>query len=285
MDIWHAASTAKTLTEGWLGKALTTKPMPAFHLASDNEAAPLALAGAATRVPSLSSLEDFQLKFGAANKADQAQQKKLLEEVSKGHPEPPSLLDFVRRTAADTYATTDKLTAIGKNYDPKVPYPASAFGNRLKLAAQLIDAGIGARIFYVTLDGFDTHSGQGGTAGPHANLLSDLGDGVSAFYRDLKDRGHGDRVAIMTFSEFGRRAKENGSAGTDHGSGAPMLLVGGKVKAGVVSEHPDLEKLDDGNLKHAIDFRQVYASVLELWLGLDSVKLLGQKFETLKLFT
>ncbi len=284
MDIWQAGSTAKTLNEGWLGKALKSKPMPAFHLAADNEAAPLAFAGASARVPSLTSLEDFQLKFVAANKGDKAQQKKLLEDVSKGQPSEPSLLDFVRRTATDTYATTDKLAAIGKNYEPKAPYPVSTFGNRLKLAAQLIDAGIGARIFYVTLDGFDTHSAQGGLAGTHANLLTNLGDGLSAFYRDLKDRGHGDRVAVMTFSEFGRRAKENGSGGTDHGSGAPMLLVGGKLKAGVIGEHPDLEKLSDGNLVHAIDFRQVYASVLEQWLGIDSSKLLGEKFKTLKLF-
>lgn len=283
MDIWHAASTAKTLTEGWIGKSLKAKTAPAFHLAAENEAAPLALAGAPARVPSIASLADFQLKFAAATNAEKSQQKKLLEDVSKGTSE-PNLLDFVRRTATDTYATSDKLAAIRKNYEPKVPYPASPFANRLKLAAQLIDAGIGARIFYVTHDGFDTHSGQGGVTGSHANLLTTLGDGLSAFYRDLKERGHGERVAIMTFSEFGRRAKENGSAGTDHGSGAPMLLAGGKVNAGVIGEHPDLEKLDDGNLKHAIDFRRVYASVLDQWLGVESVKVLGEKYETLKLF-
>lgn len=284
MDIWQAANTAKTLTEGWIGRALKVKTMPAFHLAAENEAAPLALAGAPARVPSIATLEDFQVRFAATSKTDKSQQKKLLEEVTKGIDDDPGLLDFVRRTATETYATSDRLTAIGKNYSPKAPYPTTPFSNRLKLAAQLIDAGIGARIFYVTLDGFDTHSGQGGITGTHANLLSTLSEGITAFYRDLKDRGHGERVAMMTFSEFGRRARENGSAGTDHGSGAPMLLAGGKVNAGVIGEHPSLENLEDGNLKHSIDFRRVYASVLDQWLGIDSTRLLGAKYETLKLF-
>src|ERR671933_18876 len=116
------------------------------------------------------------------------------------------LLDFVSRTAAETYASSRRLREVGKNYQPKVPYPATGLGNRLDLAA----------------------------------------------------RGHRDRVLMMTFSEFGRRARENGSKGTDHGSAAPMFLVGGKVKPGVVGDHPSLTKLSEGNLVHATDFRRVY---------------------------
>ena len=107
---------------------------------------------------------------------------------------------------------------------------------------------------------------------------------ITAFYKDLAARGHKDRLLVMTFSEFGRRAKENGSKGTDHGSGAPMLLVGGKVKAGAIGEHPSLTKLEMGNLKHAIDFRQVYATVLDQWLGVASEKVLGQKYAPVDLF-
>src|SRR5207249_9916331 len=109
-------------------------------------------------------------------------------------------------------------------------------------------------VFYVRLDGFDTHSSQ---ANQHAALLTQLSAAISAFYKDLAARGHKDRLLVMTFSEFGRRAKENGSKGTDHGSAAPMFLVGGKVKAGPVGDHPSLAELEYGNLKHAIDFRQV----------------------------
>nr|MCU0706554.1 DUF1501 domain-containing protein [Fimbriiglobus sp.] len=279
MDIWHAASTADSLTEGWIGKAFKEKSVPGFHLAdSTKETAPLALTGAPTRVPSITSLEDFQLKVNGADPTERERQKRLIETVSEANHNTPDLLDFVKRTATTTYASTEKLAGIGKNYTPKATYPTTALASRLKLAAQLIDAGVGARLFYVALDGFDTHAGQGGATGGHANLLETVGGAIAAFYKDVAARGHGERVCVMTFSEFGRRARENGSKGTDHGSGAPMFLVGGRVKAGVVGEHPSLTKLEDGNLKHHTDFRTVYAAVLNEWLGVDATKVLGKGF-------
>ncbi len=287
MDIWQAASTQETLSEGWVGKALKTQPGPAFHLAAGNESAPLALNGAPVRVPSITSLEDFQLKMAAASGADQAAQKGVITGVAATPTSPGSpnrLLDFVARTQLNTYASSDKLATVGKNYQPKVPYPETPFASRLKLAAQLIEAGTGARIYYVSLANFDTHAGQGGAAGAHANLLRQLSDGLSAFYRDLAERGHKDRVCVMTFSEFGRRAGENSSKGTDHGSGAPMFLVGGKVKPGVVGEHPSLTKLEAGNLVHGIDFRRVYAAVLDKWLGIESQSVLGPGFDPAEVF-
>ncbi len=296
MDIWNAGSTEETLTEGWLGKSLKAKSLPSFHIASGNETAPLALNGAPARVPSITSLEDFQLKMASSSGADKKAQKGVIVDVASsgrqasvpmktGTPtSPPSLLDFVSRTQMNTYASSDKLASIGKNYQPKVTYPSSGLANRLKLAAQLIDAGIGARIFYVSIDGFDTHAGQGSAAGAHANLLQQVSDGIAAFYRDLAERGHKDRLCVMTFSEFGRRAGENGSKGTDHGSGAPMFLVGGKVKSGILGEQPSLTKLEAGNLIHHTDFRRVYAAVLENWLGIDSKPVLGDAFEPLDVF-
>jgi uncharacterized protein (DUF1501 family) len=289
MDIWHAASTAENLTEGWLGRSLKAKPVPAFHLASSNEASPLALAGAPVRVPSVASLEDFKLKTAAASGADGVAQKRVITDLAAKPGmttpgSPGSLLDFVSRTQMTTYASSEKLASLGKNYTPKVPYPATPLANKLKLAAQLIDGGIGARIFYVSIDGFDTHAGQGGAVGAHANLLQDVAESIAAFYRDLAGRGHQDRICIMTFSEFGRRAHENGSKGTDHGSGAPMFLVGGRVKAGLVGDHPSLTKLDDGNLVHGTDFRRVYAAVLQDWLGVDAKAVLGGEFTPVEVF-
>ena len=288
MDVWHAASTADALTEGWLGRALKQRPVPGFHLAGGNETAPLALAGAPVKVPSVTSLDDFKLKTAAVTGADAAAQKSVITSAAGGGSPPPapkgSLLDFVSRTQTSTYASSEKLASIGKNYTPKVPYPTSGLANRLKLAAQLIDAGIGARLFYVSLDGFDTHAGQGGTTGAHANLLTQVSEAVSAFYRDLAARGHGERLCVMTFSEFGRRAYENGSKGTDHGAGAPMILVGGKVKAGVVGKHPSLQGLKEGNLVHDTDFRQVYAAVLDRWLGVDSKAIVGEGFKAADVF-
>jgi uncharacterized protein (DUF1501 family) len=288
MDVWHAASTAETLAEGWLGNALKKKGVPAFHLAGGNEAAPLALTGAPVRVPSITSLDDFKLKTSGVTGADQNAQKGVITGVAEGGMQPmtsqPNLLDFVSRTQTTTYASSEKLAAIGKNYTPKVPYPNSALANKLRLAAQLIDADIGARLFYVSIDGFDTHAGQGGAAGAHANLLTQVSDAISAFYRDLAGRGHKDRLCVMTFSEFGRRAYENGSKGTDHGAGAPMILVGGNVKAGVIGEHPSLKGLKEGNLVHGTDFRQVYAAVLDKWLGIDAKPIVGEGFKAADVF-
>jgi uncharacterized protein (DUF1501 family) len=149
------------------------------------------------------------------------------------------------------------------------------------LAAQLIDADLGARVFYVSLGGFDTHSQQ---AVQHQLLLTQLSGAVTAFFKDLSARGHKDRLMVMTFSEFGRRAKENGSRGTDHGSAAPMFLVGGKVKPGLVGAHPSLEKLQFGNLAHHTDFRSVYAAVLEKWLGVRSKDVLAGDFKPAEVF-
>ncbi|MCS6851264.1 MAG: DUF1501 domain-containing protein [Gemmataceae bacterium] len=283
MDIWQAASLADNLTEGWIGKALRSmKGTPAFHLATNNEFAPLALTGAPVRVPSITSLEDFQLKTSAASGPDQKNQRAVIEGVAQPTGGSPGLLDFVRRTAVNTYDSSRRLREIGRNYQPKVPYPQTGLANRLKLAAQLITAELGARIFYVSIDGFDTHANQLPT---HAALLQQLSDAMTAFYKDLAARGYKDRLLMMTFSEFGRRPYENGSRGTDHGAAAPMLLVGSCLKAGIVGEQPSLtEDTRLGNLKYKIDFRQVYAAVLDRWLGVSSKEVLGEEFRPVEIF-
>jgi uncharacterized protein (DUF1501 family) len=279
MDIWQSATRDEARTEGWLGKALKGLPpgTPTFHIKRENEKSPLALEGAPARAPSIASLEEFQLQMAAASGADKRDQREVIDAAVKGAAKKPGLLDFVARTASNTYESSRRLQEIGKNYQPKAIYPPQfQLANNLKLAAQLIDADIGARIFYVSLQGFDTHSGQ---APQHALLMVQLSTAISAFYKDMAARGHKDRLLIMTFSEFGRRAKENGSRGTDHGSAAPMFLVGGKVKGGVIGKHPSLTDIPMSNLQHHTDFRQVYAAVLDKWLGVDSKAVLGGKYE------
>jgi uncharacterized protein (DUF1501 family) len=281
MDIWQSASPAGPRNEGWIGRALRGIPGAAsFHLTGSNEPAPLSLTGAPVRVPSIASLADFQLRVSPANQNDGRQQRSIIEQVAQPAGQ-GNLLDFVQRTSVNTYASSRRLQEIGRNYTPRVSYPASALGSHLRLAAQLIDGGLGARLFYVSIDGFDTHASQ---AQAHANLLREVSDAMTAFYRDMAARGHRDRILMMTFSEFGRRARENGSRGTDHGAAAPMLLVGGKVRAGVVGAHPSLTELDAGNLRFHTDFRQVYAAILDRWLGVPSRPVLGQEFRPLDIF-
>src|SRR5262249_47273213 len=162
----------------------------------------LALTGAPVRAPSITSLEDFQLKTAAASQSDKKQQPAVIEGAAKAPAGTSSLLDFVQRTAVNTYDRSRRLQEIGKNYQPTTPYPNTPLGQRLKLAAQLIDADLGARIFYASIDGFDTHANQ---QNAHANLLKTVSDAMTAFYKDLAARGHKERVLLMTFSEFGRR--------------------------------------------------------------------------------
>jgi uncharacterized protein (DUF1501 family) len=282
MDIWHAGSTADTLTEGWLGRAMSRmNPAHGFHVGAANEATPLALAGAPAKVPTLTRLEDFQLRTLAGSGTDRQEQKKLIEASVATSDRAGGLLDFVKRTAVSTYASSDRLRELVRGYEPKVAYPETGLGNRLKLVAQLIEANLGARIFYVSIDGFDTHATQ---AEAHANLLREVSGAITAFHKDLTARGHGDRLLTMTFSEFGRRAKENGSKGTDHGSAAPLFLVGKRVKPGIIGAHPRLDRLDDGNLVHHTDFRQVYAAILDRWLGVPSAEILGSGFKPADVF-
>jgi uncharacterized protein (DUF1501 family) len=150
---------------------------------------------------------------------------------------------------------------------------------RLRLIAQLIKAGLTTSIYYTNLDGFDTHAGQSRT---HEHLLVELGESVRAFITDLAKSGEGDRVLVLVFSEFGRRLAENGSAGTDHGTAAPVFLAGQGVNAGLHGPYPDLHNLDEnGDPKFAIDFRRVYATVLDCWLGCPAEKVLGARFDPL----
>ncbi|SPE51823.1 conserved exported hypothetical protein [Verrucomicrobia bacterium] len=195
---------------------------------------------------------------------------------------PGSALDFIERTALDAQVSSDEIRAIVKRLENQATYPASQLGNSLKLVAKLIGGAMPTRIYYVSQGGYDTHTNQ---VNAHDRLLRDLGDSVKAFVEDMKSQGNLSRVLLMTFSEFGRRVAENASGGTDHGAAAPMFVVGDCVKAGLLGRYPSLapEDLFQGDLKYQVDFRSVYATVLETWLKTRSEPILGQKFPQLGL--
>ena len=191
-----------------------------------------------------------------------------------------SALDFLERTALDAQVSSDEIRAISSRIENKATYPANQLGNSLKLVAKLIGGGLPTRIFYVSQGGYDTHTNQANT---HERLLKELGDSVKAFVEDMKAQGNMSRVLLMTFSEFGRRVAENASTGTDHGAAAPMFIIGNKVKAGLLGQHPGLAPGDlfQGDLKYSVDFRSIYAAVLENWLQTKSQPILGKKFTPL----
>ena len=191
-----------------------------------------------------------------------------------------SAIDFLERTALDAQISSDKIRDIAGRVENKAVYPNSQLANSLKLVAKLIGGGLPTRIFYASQGGYDTHTNQVGT---QQRLLQDLGDSMKAFYEDMKAQGNSSRVLVMTFSEFGRRVSENANGGTDHGAAAPMFILGDKVKAGLLGKYPGLAPADlyQGDIKYNVDFRSVYAGVLERWLKTKSVPVLGRQFEPL----
>ena len=191
-------------------------------------------------------------------------------------------VDFIARTALDAQLSSDEVRSIAARVQNQATYPASQLGNSLKLVAKLIGGGLPTRIYYVSQGGYDTHTNQIAT---QQRLLQDLGDSVKAFVDDLKAQGNLPRVLVMTFSEFGRRVTENANGGTDHGAAAPMFIVGNKVKAGLLGTYPSLAPQDlfQGDIKYNVDFRNVYAGVLESWLKTKSAPILGRQFEPLQL--
>jgi uncharacterized protein (DUF1501 family) len=183
---------------------------------------------------------------------------------------------------ANNWSTVDQgvhvLGGLGQKYQAQAQYPGNPFAKTVQQVAQMIVSDVGTRVFYVQLGGFDTHSNERPV---HGNLMTQLADTLAAFQADLEHHGRAQQVLLMAFSEFGRRVAENGSQGTDHGAAGPMFVLGAGVKGGLYGEYPDLGKLDQGDLRFATDFRSVYATVIEDWLGAPSQDVLGGTFERL----
>jgi uncharacterized protein (DUF1501 family) len=189
-------------------------------------------------------------------------------------------VDFISRTALDAQHSSDEVRAIAARVQNTATYPGSQLGNSLKLVAKLIGGGLPTRIYYVSQGGYDTHTSQ---LGSQQRLLGDLAESVKSFTDDLKAQGNMARVLVMTFSEFGRRVAENANGGTDHGAAAPMFIIGEKVKAGLLGQYPSLAPADlfQVDVKYNVDFRSVYAGVLEDWLKTKSAPILGRQFAPL----
>lgn len=271
MDIWHTADPQlRSRESGWLGRALQSDAgLAALHL--DGTPLPLALRSTGPDVASIDSIEDFRLPGG--DPALRGAIEGLLAATPDGAGED---WQFVRRTAVDAVAHARRLDHLPAG--ERGTYPDYGLARRLREIARLISADFGPRIYYTSLSGFDTHARQKTI---HPRLMSELGDSLRAFFDDLRGQGLAERVALLTFSEFGRRCAENASYGTDHGAAAPVLLAGPAVRAGLSGPSPDLSSLADGDVPHAIDFRRVYATLLDSWLRVPSTPILNGTFDPL----
>jgi uncharacterized protein (DUF1501 family) len=274
MAVWHSASVDSESHSGpgWLGRVFDEQIVAgvkagAIFLGAGQP--PAALRGRRSSAATLERLEDLVLDVAADPR------------VTLGARTATSdLAAFVRRNALDAYTTAAGMAEMART-EKSAMRDTDSLGGRLALITRLIKSGAGARVYYTEQSSYDTHASQLGT---HANLLNELSRALGSFQADLTTAGLADRVVVLCFSEFGRRVAENGSDGTDHGTAGPVFVVGKHIQPGLIGEAPSLVDLIDGDLKMAVDFRRVYAAILEDWLGLPSTGALGGRFVSLPLF-
>jgi uncharacterized protein (DUF1501 family) len=290
-EIWECATDADKVSKtGWLGRyfdnqcAGAVAPDPTVGVAVSREqpqaffaeknsgislSSPQAYRWAGDKDPSALSL--FADLIGPDNGTMSGSS--IGTPGARTRPAAESTLDFLERTALDARVSSDRITNISDK--DAGSWPQSPLAQSLSLVSRMISGGLTARVYYVSHGGFDTHNNQSGT---HQRLLTELDGALKAFFASLKSHCLSDRVCLMTFSEFGRRVSENASGGTDHGTAAPLFVMGAGVKAGLYGSQPSLTDLDKGDLKYTTDFRSVYATVLNRWLKAPAAKVLGREF-------
>jgi uncharacterized protein (DUF1501 family) len=285
MAIWHSANVnlpkedvidaESKATYGWIGQGLDGGPRPADGSAGatfiGTGAMPAALRSRRSVASAVTRLEDLVLNLKKKPAAEPS--------IERGK----DLAAFVQRCTLDAYATSERMTEVLRAKDTGGTYPANRLADQLRIIARLIKSGVGTRVFYTSQwrNAYDTHAVQ---LPVQAELLSELSGGLKAFLDDMAASCLAERIAVLCFSEFGRRVAENDSQGTDHGTAGPVLVAGPKVKAGLIGAAPKLLDLEDGDLKMSVDFRRVCAAVLEKWLELPAKTALGGEFAPLPLF-
>ncbi|MDA0735402.1 MAG: DUF1501 domain-containing protein [Chloroflexi bacterium] len=282
MDIWHTCEPDKLGTEGWLGRTareLDPNKENVVTAVSFGPSLPRALVLPGVPVACVDDLENFGMLTGIT---EEQQRNKIIDRFSRLYS--PTIgtgfvMDYLGQTGLDGLAAADILKVAPQQYSSNVEYPDTTLAKKLKGIAQIHTANLGTRIFYCDHGSFDSHSNQ---VGMHDKLWKDVSQGVEAFFDDLKEHGAGDNVIMLMFSEFGRRVHDNGS-GTDHGAAGVSFMVGQNIKGGEYGEYPSTapENLEQGDLVPSTDFRSIYSTILENWIGLDANPLVGGTFEKL----
>ncbi len=276
MDIWHTASeSTEYLNTGWIGRYLDAncegKCVPYRALEIDDT---LSLSMKGDKVKAL-AVKDPEKLYRQVSR-------EFVNKIAKVTPPVQNEnLAYMYKTLAETSSSAEFLHTKSKVYKSPSQYPTGELGQRLKTISELIVSEMPTSVYYVSVSGFDTHFNQ---VNQQERLLKNYADSMRVFVNDLQKNNKLNEVVIMTFSEFGRRVKQNASAGTDHGTANNVFLIGGNLKRPkVLNEAPDLSDLDEGDLKFSVDFRQIYASLLEDWLDMKGTKVLGKEFKSLHL--
>ena len=275
MDIWQTGSDSNQfLTTGWIGRYLDSNCPSSYSAIEVDDTLSLAMKGAKMK----------GIAVQDPNKLYQTTREPFFKNLVHDHTSADlneDNLGYLYKTMIETYSSADYIQNTSKTYKVTADYPATPFANQLKTVSKFINSGLQTRVYYVSLSGFDTHVAQQNQQGRQLKIY---GDGVAAFIKDLKQSGKLDDTLVMTFSEFGRRVEQNASNGTDHGTANNILIYGDKLKKpGIFNNSPDLAALDNGDLKYQIDFRDVYATVLDKWLNVNNSQILTRNFSGLGL--
>jgi uncharacterized protein (DUF1501 family) len=283
MDIWHSARPDSFERSGWLGRYVA-----ACQCAQDNTLPAVSIGDQlntmfwtdTTLVPAVASIGAFSFLTDTKYKNDGKFQMQTLQNIYSQAGNWSAYEGLIRRGTLAALSSSDQLQKVAASYQSPVKYPANnGLANQLKMVGQVIAGNLGTRLFSVSMGGFDTHANQKVN---QDKLLGQLGDALDAFMQDLGNMNQQDNVTIMAFSEFGRRVKQNGSNGTDHGTAEPMFVIGNKVKGGLYGRYPSLTDLDNnGDLKFNADFRSVYAGVLKGVVGADPAPILAGSFDAI----
>ena len=284
MDIWHTCEPEKVGTEGWLGRTLK-------HIDPDGEnvltgvnfgrGLPRALAMAGVPVASVGNLETYGVLTGIEGNDQRTDALEVFESIYSPAVGKDVVMDYLSQTGMDALKGADILSTAPMKYSSTVEYANNTVAQYMRNIAQVHLGELGTRILYTTapFNSFDTHAGQ---MAAHARLWTETSNAVHDFYEDLKEHNAADNVVVLLFTEFGRRVHDNGS-GTDHGAGGLAFVIGDHVKGGLYGEYPSLasDKLVEGDLEYNNDFRGLYATLLEKWMGMDSKPIVDGTFEQL----
>ncbi|HIL31870.1 MAG TPA: DUF1501 domain-containing protein [Dehalococcoidia bacterium] len=288
MDIWHTCEPEAIGTEGWLGRAtkqLDPNSENVLTAVNFGRGLPRALVMDGVPVASVGNLETYGLLTGIEGENQRNDALEVFGRMYSPAIGTGAVMDYIHQTGTDALKGADILSTAPDNYTSSVEYSSTAIGQYMKNIAQTHLAGFGTRVLYTTspYNGFDSHANQ---LQANSGLLTDVSNTVDNFMTDLREHDASDEVTLMFFSEFGRRVKDNGS-GTDHGAAGVAFVVGEHVKGGIYGQYPSLEpsQLEEGgNLKFNLDFRSVYSTILEEWLGLEANPIVNGNFERTKFF-
>ena len=287
MDIWHTCEPVEVGTEGWLGKAtreLDPKGNNVLTAVNFGRGLPRALAVPGVPVTSVGNLENYGLMTGIDDNQDRNEALNVFKQMYAPAIGTGIVTDYLARTGLDVIKGADQLKKAPALYKSEIEYGNSSIGQSLRDAARVHLENLGTRILYTAHGGYDTHANEVPT---HPQLLAALTRAISDFFDDLRSHDASENVTMLVFTEFGRRIKDNAS-GTDHGTGGGAFIIGDKVKGGLYSEYPSLDSnrwANGEDLEHTIDFRGIYGTILEQWIGIDATVIVGGSFEQIHPFT